>query len=102
VEIGEGVHVPKVCLGAGDAEAVFGRVLTAVNHRGADSKLLEVALSQLAQAGTAGRYLQEELEREALAGHLVQLRHAWREAEDIAAIADALVARANEACVQSR
>jgi hypothetical protein len=34
--------------------------------------------------------LQEGLEREALAGHLVQLRHAWREAEEIAAIADAL------------
>lgn len=136
--------VPRVSLGAGEAEAVLGRVLTAVNHRGADSNLLEVALGKLAQAGTAARYLhrlggtdaepaegwslelrrwkdswclakagkkgsyeystvveepltvamemalQEELEREALAGHLAQLKHAWREAEEIAAIADAL------------
>lgn len=136
--------VPKVSLGAGEAEAVLRRVLTAVNHRGADSNLLEVAMSKLAQAGTADRYLhrlggsdaepaegwslklwrwrdswclakagetaaykysaaleepltlamemalQEGLEREALAGHLAQLRHAWREAEEIAAIADAL------------
>jgi hypothetical protein len=34
--------------------------------------------------------LQAEWERAALAGRLAQLTHAWREAEEIAAIADSL------------
>lgn len=133
---------PRVSVGPGQADAVLGRILTAVNHRGADTVLLEGALTQLARVGStegllrrldginAGdewllqvrrwqgswclvrkgqedRYeypdmltaplslamemaLQEELEREALSGRLDQLRRAWREAEEIAAIADTL------------
>ena len=138
--------VPRVSLAQGEAYTVLRRVLTAVNHRGADSVLLHGALSRLAQVGQNEDYLsrlaggnagcearslelrrlhgswclvrnredveddpyayppgldeplslamemalQEQLERDALAGHLAQLRSAWREAEEIATIADSL------------
>lgn len=133
--------VPAVKLEGDEVEAVLGRVLPAVNHRGANQTLLDDALAHLKATGSPVPHLhhspgggeaaysvrlrewggswclcepdegertrfpgvvepavalameislQAELERAALAGRMTQLTRAWRDAEKIAAIADAL------------
>ncbi len=102
------------------APAVLGRAMVHVNRRGATKSTLDGAVKILAGAGTADSYLRwaakyrnalgdegasplssegalalemalhEESERRALQGELSALEAAWREAEEIAAIADRL------------
>ena len=112
---------PAVVLGDAHARAFLGRAMVHVNEAGASRRTLEHAVELLGNAGSAERYLgrlaagystlgggslpeggrlalemalHEEQERRALQGELALLEAAWREAEEIAAIADRLAAGA--------
>jgi hypothetical protein len=102
------------------ARALLARAMVHVNERGARRDGVDAALRRIAAAGSPGTFLEnaararrplvptdreaaeplgnlaiemalhEETERRALEGELAMLREMWRDAEEIAAIADAL------------
>ncbi|HEV3050175.1 MAG TPA: hypothetical protein VGX50_07700, partial [Longimicrobium sp.] len=111
--------VSPLTLEGGPARTLLGRAMVHLNERGARRRGLQLAVERLSAAGSPDAYLRdaaeqkrlllpghrvheraeglalemalhEETERRALQGELAMLEAMWREAEEIAAIADRL------------
>lgn len=112
-------------LGGAPARYAMGKLFPAINRFGTDRETLGDATELLEQRGDAAEYmhwmlerasmrvqdsltnfpeadslaleiaLHEEMERRALEGELAELEQAWREAEEVAAIADNLLVPAS-------
>ena len=102
-------------MGRADSERVFRAVLPLLNRYGGSARGVNAAITRLEQAGDPERFLgtlaerqatiskldkesrlafemalHEQAERNAMSGELSALEDAWREAEDLARVADTL------------
>jgi len=119
--MGRSAHDEAITLQGGAAERVLTRALAAANQTGGGSSAVESAVALLADAGSPAAFvrgylqrtggaiadpmwsrmtpewlalemaLHEDAERVAMSGALAALEASWREAEEIAAIADGLL-----------